>query len=130
MLVSFCAAPGVSRAFAQSNNTGDGSFYLSVRMNDIYNSDLQIFLRVKINKPFKVTAENGDVKTTISGTILGPKEGKYPLSLMVSEWVDEKNNLSGWTDLQLELNKPFGYGPVSSIVYFRTVTLSKNRKPL
>jgi hypothetical protein len=99
-----------------------------VKLNDIYNPDFEVRLPIKINKQFQVVAENGDIKTTISGTLGNSNKGKYPLTLTVSEWGSEKSNISDTIQLNFELDKPVGYGPVSSFFYLRTVTLSKKKQ--
>jgi hypothetical protein len=101
--------------------------YLTVKLNDIYNPDLRMTLPVRAGKPFKVTVENSDLKTTISGTLSDPVEGKYPLTITISEWASTTNNIAGTSELHLELDKPLAWGPVFSVVYLRTVQLSSKR---
>jgi hypothetical protein len=114
-------------SFGTTSDTDREIYILSVKLNDIYNPDFEIRLPIKINKTFQVIAENGDIKTTISGTLGSSNKGKYPLTLTVSEWGSEKSNITDTTQLNLELDKPMGYGPVSSFLYLRTVTLSKKK---
>ena len=109
---------------SESNHDSD-RFYLRVKLQDIYNPTFEICLPIKIGKPFHVTANTGEVTNTISGTLLQPKNDKYPLDLMISEWESEKSNLKGTNNYQLELNKSYSQGFVSSVVFNRTVTLTK-----
>lgn len=111
--------------------TGDVSkekYFISVKLNDLYNPIFKIRIPIEINKQFRIVAENGNIKTTIAGTIGNSYNGKYPITLTVSEWESEKSNISDTTQMNLELDKPVGYGPVSSFVYLRTVTLSKKQQ--
>ena len=111
---------------ATVNKADQEAFYLSVNLNDPYNADLLVRTSISIGAPFRVTVENGDLKTTISGTVGAPVDDKYPLRISVTEWVSANNNISDTNNnLRLELDKPIGYGPVSSFVYLRRVTLSK-----
>lgn len=114
-----------SSAATQSNQP---PLYLSVKLNDPYNPDLRITLPVSPGKPFKVTVENNELQTTISGTPGDPVEGKYPLTITVSEWASTTSNISGTSELHLELDRPLTWGPVSSFVYLRTIQLS-NKPP-
>ena len=114
---------------ASINKADKDAFYLSVTLNDPYNADLLVRTPIRIGAPFRVTVENGDVKTTISGTVGEPVEDKYPLTITVAEWASANSNISDTNHLRLELDKPTGYGPVSSFVYLRTVTLSKKLRP-
>ena len=111
---------------ATVNKADQEAFYLSVNLNDPYNADLLVRTPIRIGVPFRVTVENGDVKTTISGTVGAAVDDKYPLAITVTEWASATSNISDTNNnLRLELDKPTGYGPVSSFVYLRRVTLSK-----
>jgi len=114
---------------ASINKADKEVFYLSVTLNDPYNADLLVRTPIRIGAPFRVTVENGDVKTTISGTVGEPVEDKYPLTITVTEWASANSNISDNNNLRLELDKPTGYGPVSSFVYLRRVTLSGKLRP-
>jgi hypothetical protein len=101
--------------------------YLSLKINDVYNPDLRVTLPVSPGKPFKITVENNDLITTISGTLGAPIEGKYPLTITFSEWASTTSNISDSSEWQLELDKPIAWGPVSSFIYLRTVQLANKR---
>ena len=100
-------------------------FILRVRLQDPFNRDLEIRKRIEAGKPFCVRKKNGRVKNTISGRLLAETDGKHKLSLTVFEWLSEKSNIRDGWELELELNKPWGGGPIASLVYMRTVTLSR-----
>ena len=100
-------------------------FYLSVNLNDPYNADLLVRAPIKLDAPFQITVENGVVKTTMSGIVHEPVDNRYPLTMTVTEWASATNNITGTNDLRLELEKPSGYGVVFSVVYARTVTLTR-----
>ena len=110
---------------ATVNETEGDGLYLSISLKDPYNADLLVRTAIRIGAAFRVTVENGVVKTTISGTVDAPVDEKYPLNITVTEWASATSNNSDTTNLSLELDRPRGYGPVSSFVYLRTVTLSK-----
>jgi hypothetical protein len=110
---------------ATVNEANLDAFYLSVSLNDPYNADLLVRTPIKIDAPFRITVENGDVKTTISGTVGASVDQSYQMTLTVTEWASATSNITGTSDLRLELDKPSSYGVVSSFVYLRTVTLSK-----
>jgi len=100
-------------------------FMLRVRLQDPFNRDLEIRKRVELGKPFRVKKTNGRVRNTISGTLLPGSNGKYKMSLTIAEWESKKSNMRDGWDLELELNKAWGGGPIASFVYMRTVTLSR-----
>src|SRR5262249_27523438 len=100
---------------------------LSVRLQDPFNRDLEIRKHIKLGTPFFTKKTNGRVKNTISGVVFQEQEGKYELSLTISEWASEKDNVEDTMALELELNKPWKGGPVASFVYGRTVTLVPER---
>jgi hypothetical protein len=108
--------------------TSQDFFYLSVRLQDPFNSDLEARIPIKVDKPFQVTTDNGDVKNTISGRLHAPSGTKYPLTLTISEWSSEKSNMTDSCELQLEIDKPWSGGPIATFIYLRTVVLSKKKK--
>jgi hypothetical protein len=108
--------------------TNQDMFYLSVRLQDPYNSDLETRIPIKVDKPFQITTDNGEIKNTISGRLHAPSGTKYPLTLTVSEWISEKSNMSDSWELQLEIDKPWSGGVLASFVYGRTVVLSKKKE--
>ena len=126
LLVLASAGVVSGQSLSRAEVAGGEVYYLSVIINDLYSPDLRVLLPVRIGRPFKVTVENG-VRTEISGTVLAPLDDKYPLDLSVAEWVSKEDNLKDTTSLRLELDRSIGFGPVSSFVYRRTVTLSKTR---
>src|SRR5215475_3306942 len=118
-----------SGAFAGSvAETSQDLFYLSVRLQDPYNSDLETRIPIKVDKSFQVTTDNGEIKNTISGRLHAPEGTKYPLTLTISEWASEQSNVKDSCELQLEIDKPWSIGVVSSLVYERTVVLSKKKE--
>jgi hypothetical protein len=118
-----------SGAFAGSAaDTNQDLFYLSVRIQDPYNSDLEARIPIKVDKPFQITTDNGEVKNTISGQLHAQRGTKYPLTLTISEWASEKSNQTGSMELQLELDRPWSGGPIASLLYSRTVVLSKKKE--
>jgi hypothetical protein len=100
-----------------------------VTLNDPYNADLQVRLAVKVGKPFQIVLDNGEVRTTIAGTIRDPTDNEFPATLTVSEWASPTSNITDTSALRLKLDRASGYGPVSSFVYMRTVTLSQKPRP-
>ena len=72
---------------------------------------------------------DGNLKNIISGELHPCSSGKYPLHLSISEWVSEKQNVSGTTDYLLQLGKADGSGFISSVVYGRIVTLERLGDP-
>ena len=118
---------GVLLNFAPTlaHESDKGGLCLSMTLNDPYNTDVQVRLAVTINKPFQIVLDNGDVKTTISGTIHDPTDNEYPSTISVSEWASSTSNINDTSELRLKLDRPYGYGPVSSFVYMRTITLSQ-----
>src|SRR5436190_1602596 len=79
---------GVLMTFAptSAHESDKDALSLSVTLNDPYNPDVQVRLAVTVNKPFQIMLDNGDVKTTISGTIHNPTDNEYPSTITVSEW--------------------------------------------
>ena len=114
---------------ALAHESDSESRYLSVTLNDPYNADVQVRIAIKIGKPFQITLENGEVKTVISGTVRDPIDNEYPATITISEWASATSTKRETSELRLKLDQPHGYGPVSSFVYFRTVTLSKKSRP-
>jgi len=126
-LFIFVALVNVTSASAQVSEKD--SLSLSVTLSDPYNADVQVRLGVKVGKPFQITLENGDVKTTISGTIRDQHDNEYPVTITVREWVSATNNNMETAELHLKLDRPSGYGLILSIGYLRTVTLSRKTSP-
>ena len=117
-----------SGAFAGSGaQTNPDWFNLSVRLQDPFNSDLETRIQIKVDKPFQITTDNGEVKNTISGRLHAPSGAKYPLTLTIDERGSETSRLGESMKLQLELDRPFSGGPISSFIYLRTVVLSKKK---
>jgi hypothetical protein len=50
--------------------------------------------------------DNGDVKTTISGTIHDPTDNEYPSTISVSEWASSTSNINDTSELRLKLDHP------------------------
>ena len=115
----------VSLAATPAHESNKDSLYLSVTLNDPYNADFQVRLAVKVSKPFQIVLDNGEVKTTISGIIRDPIDDEYPATIAVCEWASSTSNIADTRDVRLKLDRPSGYGPISSFVYLRTVMLSK-----
>lgn len=111
---------------ALSSNHID-SYTLTVELNTPFNKNFIMKTPVVPGKHFELTRLNGEVRNTISGMLKPPVDGKYRIDLTVSEWVSEKSNIIDTTELNLELDKPWSGGPVSSSTYLRTVTLLKTR---
>ena len=108
--------------------TSQDLFHLSLRLQDPYNSDLETRIPIRVDKPFRITTDNGEIKNTISGQLHAPSGTKYPLTLTISEWESEKSNMKDSWELQLEIDKPWSAGVVASFVYERTVILSKKKE--
>jgi hypothetical protein len=106
------------------------SFDLEITLNTPFNHDFTMLTTVRIGQPFELTATNGAVTNRVSGTLRAPASGAYPLDLTVSEWASEKSNLRDTTKLTLELGKTSGFGPVSSFLYVRQVTLRRHEPHL
>jgi hypothetical protein len=96
-----------------------------VKVQDVYNPDLDIQTDVRINKPFQVVTYNGAVTNTISGVLRPPRGRRYRLRLTISEWQSEKQISRETFNFALELNKPWSGGAIQSTVFRRTVTLSR-----
>ena len=109
---------------AQSSSHID-SYTLTVELNTPFNKNFIMKTFVVPGKPFELTELNGGTRNTISGVLQSPVDGKYRIDLTVSEWVSEKSNIKDTTELNLELDRAWSGGPVSSFMYLRTVTLSK-----
>lgn len=109
---------------AQSSNNSD-SYTLTVELNTPFNKNFIIKTPVVPGTHFELTRLNGKVRNTISGVLKPPVDGKYRIDLTVSEWASEESNIKDTTELNLEPDKPWSGGPVSSSTYMRTVTLSK-----
>lgn len=112
-----------------SGQTTKELFTLKVQIQDPYNQDLVVQVQIKQDEPFRVSATNGTVETTITGTLRPTDSSKYKLSLKITQFVSDRANQSDSWDLALELNKPWSGGPVSGIVYRRTITISKTEQP-
>jgi len=123
-LLSFVVVTNLAMPVA-ANDTSAELFYLSVKLNDVYNHNLNLNLPVTIDTPFETRVEKGGVKTVVSGVVHDPSDRTYPLSIKVTEWVSETNNQADAIELQLKLNQSLSYGPTSKFVYMRTVKLSK-----
>ena len=117
----------VAGRFASTNADASEIYYLSVVLNDGFSPDLRVLLPVKINKAFSVQIQNGDITTTISGTVLEAVEGKYPLDLSISEQYSTTNRGRETWGLKLELDRLNAAGTCMSLCNMRAVTLSKIR---
>jgi hypothetical protein len=126
MVILITVAAGLLAGCAHSSTSSD-QYTLTVKLNTPYNQEFTIVTPVVLDRPFEVTRLNGEIKNTISGVLNQPIDSKYPINLTVLEWKSEKSNIKGTTELNLELDKPWSGGPVSSFVYLRTVTLSKKK---
>ena len=104
------------------------TFSLSLRMQDVYNPDLEIHTDLEIDKPFQILTNNGTVKNTISGVLYRPRGKRYRLRLKISEWQSEAQNSTETFNFTLELDKPWSGGAIQSTVFRRTVTLSRQKK--
>lgn len=106
------------------------AYTLTVELNTPFNKKFTMATAVTLNEPFELTKLNGNIRNTISGVLRRPCDAKYPLELTVSEWQSEKASITDTTELELELNKRWSGGPVASLVYARTVTLSKEEQKM
>jgi hypothetical protein len=120
-------AAGLLMGCAHSPASSD-SYSLTVKLNTPYNQNVIIQTSVVPDHPFELTELNGEIKNTISGVLRPTVDGKFPIDLTVSEWKSEKSNITDTTELKLELDKAWSGGPISSFVYARTVTLSKEKR--
>jgi hypothetical protein len=106
------------------------SFDLEIALITPYNHDFTMLTTVRTGQPFELTATNGAITNRVSGTLHAPVSGAYPLDLTISEWASEKSNIRDTTKLNLELGKSYGFGPVSSFLYLRQVTLRRHEPHL
>jgi hypothetical protein len=136
MIMLICAVPLGAHADAESVQqkavqaaspvaVEKNALMLSIVIDTIYNHHFRVDLPISLNQPFKVVTSNGGVTNTVLGTVSSPVDGKYALPLSVSEWVSKSNNFSDTEELSLELDKPVSGGFDSSVVFMRTVTLTK-----
>jgi len=123
LLAMFLPIAGFTQPVAES-------FDLEITLMTIYNHDFTMQTTVRTDQPFVITATNGSITNTASGTLRAPTNGLYPLELTVSEWSSDKSNISDPTELNLELGKTWGGGPVSSFVFMRHGTLRKHESHL
>lgn len=103
-------------------------FTLTVTLQDVYNAHFDIPTNVIVDQEFGVSKQNGAVTNAISGVLHRPQEGRYPLTLTISEWKSDTSNNKNTERLNLELDKPWVGGPAQSFVYLRTVVLSKQEQ--
>jgi HEAT repeats len=128
-VLAYAQSPAVS-AEVSCEPDEDSSFVLHVVLDDIFNPHRDLHLPIKLNRPFRLSRVSGKVKNTISGELRPCADGKYPLHLTISEWVSEKQNVSGTADYFLQPGKSDGSGLIASVVYNRTVTLVRRADPL
>lgn len=98
---------------------------LTVELNTPMNKNFIMKTIIVPGKHFEFTKHNGEVRNTISGELKAAVDGKYRLDLTMSERKSEKSHTEEKVELNLELDKPWSGGTVSSVLYSRTVTLSK-----
>ena len=109
-------------SFADNN---EKDFSLSVRLKDPFNSDFEVCFPVTVNKSFRVTWMNRGIKNSFSGTLRPLVDGKYPVTLAISEWESERSNSKEAGEHKLKLDQPEEWEFVQSVSYQRTVLLSK-----
>ncbi|MBX7220982.1 MAG: hypothetical protein K1Y36_13610 [Blastocatellia bacterium] len=118
--------------FGTSHGSGEEAkpewYNLSVQLHDPLNHDFEIRLTVKVGKRFQAISDNGAVRNKISGVLHSPEGNTYPLTLEITEFASQQNNNSEKVNLQLELDKPWSGGPVASLVYLRTIRLTKLKR--
>ncbi len=105
------------------NNEKD--FSLSVRLKDPFNSDFEVCFPVTVNKSFRVTWVNRGIKSSFSGMLRPAVDGKYPLTLAISEWESERSNSKEAGEHKLKPDQPEEWAFVQSVAYERTVLISK-----
>ena len=104
----------------------DESFSLTVELRDPINPDFQTCIPIRVNEPFRIAWVDRKVRNSIAGVLRPAVSGEYPLEIVISEGEYEgKVGLKGTSRPQLRLEEPSGWGVVSSFVYLRYVTLSK-----
>lgn len=105
-----------------------GTFTLTVKLQDAYNSDIEFETDLVINKPFRIMKRNGAVDNTISGVLYLGQGSKYRLRLNILEWQSKTQNSNETYVPDLELGKPWNGGAIQSSVLLRTVILSRQKK--
>ncbi len=102
------------------------TFDLEITLVTPHNPDFTILTTISIEQSFEVTATNGLVRNTFSGTLRPPVGDKFTLDLTVSEWESERSNIKDTMSLDLELGKPWSGGPIESFVFLRIVMLRRH----
>ena len=74
-----------SSPFLSTATTLDDTFSLSVTIESRHISHFEACIPVRIDEPFKVVWGNDKVKDSFSGVLQAPKEGRYPITLNISE---------------------------------------------
>ncbi len=110
-----------------SEKAEEDPFTLTVELNTPFNKNFIMKTTVIPGRHFEFTKLNGEVKNRISGELKPPVDGKYRLDLTVSERKSDKSHLEERAEVELEPGKPSSWGPVSSFIYSRTVTISKTK---
>jgi|GEM_PF-5571294 len=105
------------------NNEKD--FSLSVKLNDPFNSHFELCFPILVNKSFRATSMNHGIKNSFSGVLSPSVDGKYRMTLTISEWESERRNSKEAGEHKLKPDQPEDWGVVQSIVYQRSVLLSK-----
>lgn len=117
---------GCSTITSQPQSPNPESFDLEVALSSPYNRDFTMLTTIRIEEPFHLIATNGAITNEVSGTLHAPHGEIYPLDVTVSEWASEKDNVRDSWKPSLELEKAWGGGTVSSVVYMREITLRRH----
>ena len=115
----------VAIAGCATSPTTPESYLLTVRLQDPYNRDVTITTPVAVDQPFAITNRNDQVQNVITGILKPPVDSRFPMELTVSKWKSEISNMRDKEQLSLVLDKPWSSSLVSSVMYLRTVTLTK-----
>jgi hypothetical protein len=122
MLLVLC---GIS-SFPSRATTGDESFSLSVTIQSRHVSDFEACVPIRLDEPFRVVWGYDKVKDSFSGVLHALKDGKYPITLNISEGGGSCREM---TEPSLILDKPAEWSNFESVAFkhidSRKVVLSK-----
>ena len=123
LLLVLCAtSPFPSKATAVGE-----SFSLSVTIQSRHVSDFEACIPIRLDEPFRVVWGYGKVKDSFSGVLHASKDGKYPITLNISEGGGSCREM---TEPSLTLDKSAEWSNLVSMAFnhidSRKVVLSKS----